>query len=391
MNEIICPIEHLKAEEFLEEYWQKKPLVIRQAFPGFKSPISPEELAGLACEDDVNSRIVIEKGGEHPWQPIYGPMDDEVFASLPETHWTLLVNDVEKHLPELAWIVDRFRFIPEWRIDDLMISYAPVGGSVGPHMDLYDVFILQADGHRRWHINSQPVSADNQVSGTPLRIQKDFVAEHEYLLEPGDIIYIPPGVSHFGVATDDCMSYSIGFRATSHGDLLNDFIGFITQDLDTSLTYRDADLRTQAHSNEITDAAIERVIDIFSNYLQPDHPQLKRWFGRFVSDSKADITLPENEPVDSYDTLQQQLIQQTASLSRHPACRYAFIRQQDHALLYVDGEEYLASTVFAETLCDERNPDLKALISSASDADKDILLTLYNSGRLQLRNGSGEG
>ncbi|HEY9052941.1 MAG TPA: cupin domain-containing protein, partial [Gammaproteobacteria bacterium] len=130
------PLGNLTPEQFLKDYWQKKSLVIRQSFPDFESPISPDELAGLSCEEEVNSRIVIEKDGDHPWQPIYGPMDEEVFARMPETHWTLLVSDVEKYVPQLAWIVDAFRFIPEWRLDDLMISYAPEGGSVGPHMDL---------------------------------------------------------------------------------------------------------------------------------------------------------------------------------------------------------------------------------------------------------------
>jgi len=375
MNEIICPIEHLKAEEFLEEYWQKKPLVIRQAFPEFKSPISAEELAGLACEEEVNSRIVIEKGGEHPWQPIYGPMDDDVFAGLPETHWTLLVNDVEKHLPELAWIVDCFRFIPEWRIDDLMISYAPLGGSVGPHMDLYDVFILQADGHRRWQLNSQPVASDNQVAGTPLRIQKDFIAEHEYLLAPGDLIYIPPGVSHYGVATDDCMSYSIGFRATSHADLVNDFVGYITQDLDSQLVYRDSDLVSQQHSNEITADAVERVRKIFEHYLKADHPQLTRWLGRFMSDPKTDVSRELDHEIDD-------IAQLPPTLFRHPASRFAFSDFDNQCLLFVDGEDYGTSRAFAERLCDDRQLSLSALLEVSSDADKELLLMLYNSSKL---------
>ncbi len=150
MNDGINPLGELSPQRFLADYWQQQPLVVRQAFPGFRTPISAEELAGLSCEDDVNSRIVIEKGGEHPWQTFYGPMDEAVFRKLPDTHWSLLVNDVEKHLPEMAWVLDCFRFIPEWCIDDLMISYAPEGGSVGPHLDRYDVFILQAQGHRHW-------------------------------------------------------------------------------------------------------------------------------------------------------------------------------------------------------------------------------------------------
>ena len=149
MHSSINPLGNLTPEQFLKEYWQKKPLVIRQAIPHFDCPITAEELAGLACEDNVDSRIIIEKDGDHPWQPIFGPMDDDTFAKMPESHWTLAVNDLEKVVPELAWLSDLFRFIPDWRFDDLLCSYAADQGSVGPHFDLYDVFIIQGSGRRR--------------------------------------------------------------------------------------------------------------------------------------------------------------------------------------------------------------------------------------------------
>jgi 50S ribosomal protein L16 3-hydroxylase len=375
IHEISCDIRELDTTWFLEHYWQKQVLVIRQAFNNFSSPLTAEELAGLACEEDVNSRIVIEKDGEHPWQPVYGPMDESVFATLPPTHWTLLVNDVEKHIPELAWIVDRFRFIPEWRIDDLMISYAPEGGSVGPHMDLYDVFILQAQGHRRWQINTQPVAEDNQVEDTPLRIQKDFRPEQSWLLGPGDIIYIPPEVSHFGVATDDCMSYSIGFRANDHADLLNDFIGYITRDLPPTLVYRDSDLTTQTHPNEITDDAIRRVTEIFRTYLKPDHPLLKQWFGRYISDTKADIF---REP----EIHIEQLSELPDIIYRHPASRFAFTRDAGRSTLFVDGQDYQTSLNFAEILCCERKVAVEILLNTASAHEKALLMNFFNNGKL---------
>ncbi|MCW9004178.1 MAG: cupin domain-containing protein [Gammaproteobacteria bacterium] len=378
MIDNIKPLGDLSPEQFLKEYWQKKTLVIRNAFPDFESPITPEELAGLSCEEEVNSRIVIEKDGNHPWQPIYGPMDDDVFSKLPETHWTLLVNDVEKHIPELAWIVDQFRFIPEWRMDDLMISYAPEGGSVGPHMDLYDVFILQAQGHRRWQINSQPVVEDNQVKGTPLRIQKDFVAEEEWLLAPGDLIYIPPGVSHYGVATDDCMSFSIGFRATSHAELVNDFIGYITQDLDTSLTYRDPDLKAQNNPNEITTDAIDRVRNIFKDYLDPDNPKLAEWFGRFVSDTKTDMATQVAEEILNISEIKDK------TLIRSPASRFAFIKDGDNTQLFIDGSHYRVSESFAESLCINRTIESNSLSALATDTEKPLLIDLINNGQLMI-------
>lgn len=377
------PLGELSPEEFLKNYWQKQPLVIRQAFPDFESPISAEELAGLSCEQDVNSRIVMERGEDHPWQAIYGPMDDEVFARMPDTHWTLLVNDVEKLLPELAWIVDRFRFIPEWYLDDLMISYAPEGGSVGPHMDLYDVFILQAQGHRRWQINTRSVADDNQVVETNLRIQKEFIAEQEWLMEPGDIIYIPPGVSHHGVATDDCLSFSIGFKASSHADLVNDFIGYITRELSPKLTFQYDNLKLQQNSAEITNSALNNVREIFTQYLKPNNPELKRWFGRYSSDNRTDLQQPHEDDIENIEQLKI-FIESGGQLIRHPASRFAFTHNNSAAILFIDGEDYDVSIEFATHLCQQRDVNLNELLQSSNHDEQDLLIELYNQGKFYL-------
>jgi len=378
LSKTVNPLGALAAERFLKDYWQKQPLVIRQAFAGFQSPISAEELAGLACEDGVDSRIVIEKGGEHPWQTIYGPMDEVVFSTLPETHWTLLVNDVEKHIPGLAWVVDSFRFIPEWRIDDLMISYAPEGGSVGPHLDQYDAFILQAQGHRRWQIHSREVAADNQVANTDLRIHRDFVAEQEWLLEPGDMIYLPPGVSHYGVATDDCLSFSIGFRAATHAEMLESYVGHISEGLPAELTYRDPSLQVQRHPNEITAATMEAVRSMLGEYLKPDNPAFPAWFGRFVSETKADLLIGNDDRFDDLPTL----VSVHAALVRNPASRFAFWQDNNNVLLFVDGSEFRVTSAFAESLCDQREIDAAALSESITADEAGLLLGFYNSGQL---------
>lgn len=366
----------LSPEQFIKNYWQQKPLVIQQGFQNFNSPISAEELAGLACEDDVDSRIVIEKGGETPWQLINGPMDDDVFASLPETHWTLLVNDVEKHLPQLAWIVDAFRFIPEWRIDDLMISFAPQGGTVGPHLDQYDVFILQAQGHRRWQISTQPVAEDNQVADIDLKIQKDFTAEQEWLLEPGDLIYIPPGVTHYGVATDDCLSFSIGFRAATHTEMLTDFIDYISHDLPKDKTYKDNKLKPQEHSNEITNDAIDNIRETLKEYLNPNHPALAQWFGRFVSDTKTELVFESGDHFADFKKLKQC----HPVLYRNPASRYAFYESNKKTLLFIDGEDFEVSNQFAKTLCENRALDLSSGVFNK--IEQQHIISLFNSARL---------
>ena len=176
---------------FLQHYWQQKPLLIRQALANDALPtLSPDELAGLACETDIESRLILEKDGPHPWQLENGPFDAERFASLPESHWTLLVQDVDKFVPQVAELLQWFRFVPDWRIDDVMISYAIDQGSVGPHVDNYDVFLLQIHGRRRWRISTQPIADDNFIPDIPLNILQQFDAEQEWLLEPGDMLYL---------------------------------------------------------------------------------------------------------------------------------------------------------------------------------------------------------
>ena len=382
MYKIPGTLGDISPETFMQEYWQKKPLLIRQAFADFKSPITADELAGLACEEDVDSRIVMEKDGEHPWFPVFGPMDETIFNSMPETHWSLVVNDMEKYLPELAWIVDRFRFIPEWRLDDLMVSYAADAGSVGPHVDLYDVFLLQGEGKRRWQISTREVTEDNQVKGTPLRIQKEFSAEEEWIVEPGDMIYLPPGVSHHGVSLGESISYSIGFRATSHADLVNDFIAHITQNLSPKLTYRDPEQSVQENSNEIKQDALQRVTEIFKNYLQPDHPELQRWFGRFVSDTKSDVMTEPEQEVDSIEELQ--VLVNTGVLNRHTASRFAFAQNPENTLLFVDGEDYEVTAEFAKALCKQRQINLDELLQVANKDEKLFIVAMYNQGKIYL-------
>lgn len=378
------PLGDMSVETFLQDYWQQKPLLIKQAFPDFEAPIAPDELAGLSCEDDVNSRIVIEKGGEHPWQAIHGPMDEDVFAKMPETHWTLVVNDLEKYIPDLAWITDKFRFIPEWHLDDLMSSYAAPEGSVGPHVDLYDVFILQGEGKRRWQINTQPVAEDNVIPDIAIRLQKDFKPEFEWILEPGDMMYLPAGVSHHGISLGESMSYSIGFRATSHSDLVNDFIAYITNDLSINKTFKLPYNKLQTHPNEISSAAIEELRSIFSQYLDPEHPELARWFGCYVSDSKIDYLHQCEEPVEDLLQLKQMLLDTGASLIRYPSSRFAFTQDGGDCLLFIDGQDFQVSEKFACLLCDNRVVDLDELEKNSSENEQYFIVNLYNSGKLYL-------
>ena len=183
----------LTAEQFLRDYWQKHPCLIRRALPGFEVPLDSDDIAGLACEETAESRLVSGSYPEHDWQLLHGPFEEEFFAGLPESNWTLLVQDVEKHYPPLQALMARFDFLPSWRLDDLMVSYAVPGGSVGPHVDQYDVFLYQARGERLWQIaeNFDPALLEDCA----LNVLREFEPEKEWLVKPGDMLYLPPGPS----------------------------------------------------------------------------------------------------------------------------------------------------------------------------------------------------
>ena len=225
----------MPAARFLRDYWQKKPLLIRNAFPGFESPIQPEDLAGLACEEAALSRIVMHDRANDRWTLRHGPFAEDEFPGMPHQDWTLLVQDVDKWDADVAAVLQAFAFLPRWRIDDIMVSFAAPGGSVGAHVDQYDVFLLQAQGHRRWQIDagsSPPLGFRNDVE---LKLLREFTPTHEWLLGPGDMLYLPPGVPHHGVAEDACLTFSVGMRAPSAAELLGDFVDTLAADADDAL------------------------------------------------------------------------------------------------------------------------------------------------------------
>ncbi|MDP2227223.1 MAG: cupin domain-containing protein [Moraxellaceae bacterium] len=216
------PLPHLGGltpTEFLRDYWQKKPLLVRNAFPELAYRLSPEDLMELAQEESVEARLILEKG-KTPWELRSGPFTAKQFKQLPKTHWTLLVQAVDHYLPELADYLDHFNFIPNWRIDDIMMSFAPEGGSVGPHYDQYDVFLVQGIGRRRWQLGQHCDDTTPRVQGTALRIIENIDTHFDEELHPGDLLYVPPGLAHYGVAQNDCTTYSFGFRAPALTELL---------------------------------------------------------------------------------------------------------------------------------------------------------------------------
>ena len=269
-------------DEFLQEYWQQKPLLIRQALPGYISPISPDELAGLALEEEVESRLV--EGGSNNWSLRHGPLTEQDFLDLPEQDWTLLVQAVDLWVPQMQQLLERFEFLPPWRLDDVMVSFACPGGSVGPHFDQYDVFLLQVEGTRRWQIGGHcdgntPLKAD-----CPMRVLESFSSQQEWLLEPGDMLYLPPGMAHWGVAETECLTYSIGFRSPSIADLLGDLaVEMMAQGYEAH--YRDPAMSQALTGREIDPTFVAQAKQQLWQAIDNDD-LIGDWFARFMTAPK---------------------------------------------------------------------------------------------------------
>lgn len=335
----------LTAREFLRDYWQKKPLLVRQAIPDFESPISPDELAGLALEEEVESRLVIEHG-ERPWELQRGPFNEDTFQDLPERDWTLLVQAVDQFVPEVAELLEDFKFLPKWRIDDLMISFAAPGGGVGPHFDNYDVFLLQAHGHRRWQIGQMCDSNSPLLPHADLKILAEFEPTDEWVLEPGDMLYLPPRLAHNGIAEDDCMTYSVGFRAPSAAEVLTHFTDFLGQFLPDEERYSDADIQPSEDPNQIQRDALERLKALLNEHMS-DERLLMTWFGQFMTEPKypelvAGIEIEEEDFLGA--------LEDGAILIRNPSARMAWSEVGEDLVLFASGQSRLVSASLRELL-----------------------------------------
>ena len=335
----------LTPREFLRDYWQQKPLLVRQAIPGFESPISADELAGLALEEEVESRLVLEHGA-HPWELRRGPFAEDTFRQLPERDWTLLVQAVDQFVPEVAEVLKDFGFLPSWRIDDLMISFAAPGGSVGPHFDNYDVFLLQAEGQRRWKIGQMCEADSKLLAHADLRILAEFEQTDEWVLEPGDMLYLPPRLAHYGIAEDDCMTYSVGFRAPSAAEVLTHFTDFLAQFLPDEERYSDAGMAPISDPHQIQQEALDRLKALLTEHMS-DERLLLTWFGQFMTEPRYPelVSGPEIEEADFLAALED-----GAVLVRNPSARLAWSEVDVGLVLFASGQSRLLPAHLKELL-----------------------------------------
>lgn len=367
--------------DFMARVWQRKPLVIRQAWQHWCNPLAPEELAGLACEPEVEARLVLRD--RQRWRLEAGPLVAARFASLPRRQWTLLVQAVDHSVPAVSALLNAFRFVPDWRIDDVMVSYAADGGGVGPHFDQYDVFLVQGLGQRRWQVGPRCDADTPLLPNADLRLLADFTVEHDWLLDPGDILYLPPGYAHHGVGVGEhCMTYSIGFRAPARAELIGYFADAVLEHLSEDDRYSDAGRVPPSNAGELDEATLARLHGMVMETLG-DRAAFAQWFGRHATERKY----PEMKdlPERALSAAQwNKRLARGARLVRHPAGRYAFVRAARGVQLFVDGEVMVctgAAARFAERLCGEAEWLIDASALRAADACE-LARVLYNFGAL---------
>ena len=287
-HDLPCVLGGISPQEFMRVYWQKKPLLIRQAIPGMQALLSRKELFELASEQDVESRLVSGDGDAQPWQMRNGPLKPRALPPVSRPNWTLLVQGVDLHVDAFADLRDRFRFIPDARLDDVMVSYASDGGGVGAHFDSYDVFLLQAHGHRRWRISAQKnLQLRDDV---PLKILSAFKPGKTMLLEPGDMLYLPPHYAHEGVAQGECMTYSIGFRTPERREMAAELLSRITEQAHTGAPqrYRDPAQAATAKPAQIPNELQQFALQSVQSLLQQPR-ELNCALGELLTEPKPQV------------------------------------------------------------------------------------------------------
>jgi len=335
----------LPVEDFLKIYWQKKPLLIRQALGKFNSPLTADEIAGFSLEDDVVSRLVVEH--KHQWSVQHGPLKAEVFSQLPKSHWTLLVQHADGLEPRVNQMLNAFRFIPNWRLDDVMVSYAANGGGVGPHFDYFDVFLLQAEGRRRWRLGQDCSATSSLRPNQPMKILQRFKTLSDWVVEPGDLLYVPAKCAHWGQALGESITYSIGFRAPSHADFILDYSQELAARTSEDDRYQDPALSLQTHPGLISTNTIQQFQRTLET-LFADEAAIIQWLGEFSTRSKHDI----DQQFVPASIIQ---LQNNLACRLNPYSRVAYHPFSSNCMCFIDGHTWRCSEGLAIVLSEYRS------------------------------------
>jgi 50S ribosomal protein L16 3-hydroxylase len=376
----------LSPAAFLRGHWQKRPLLVRQALPGFRGIAGRDALLRLATRDDVRSRLIIHHPRRAPgrrWERHDGPFGGLDAGMLPKSHWTLLVNGVESLVPGGWELLSAFSFIPAARTDDLMVSYATGGGSVGPHDDRYDVFLLQGPGRRRWQVSRQRDRTPDPHAA--IKVLKSFVPEDEWLLEPGDMLYLPPGVAHWGVAEGPCFTYSIGFLAPSHGELLQSFLEYLGASLgaqaDPAALYEDPDLTPAKRPFELGEAMVQRVAAVLGSVAWT-RADVADFLARYLTRPRTHAALPAPTRPMTEQAFARRLRARGRLTLALPA--RGLVRG---GLLYLNGDAHMPGRAALRTLTDllaARSIALPLPRAAATDATCAMLYDWYAAGAVTL-------
>jgi 50S ribosomal protein L16 3-hydroxylase len=360
---------------FLKKYWQKKPLLIRDAIKNFKSPITEKDLFRIAQNENAISRLIEFKRGI--WQVKYGPFKKLDLPKKINTPWTILVQNMNHHLPFAESFLNLFKFIPYARLDDLMVSFATKKGSVGPHFDSYDVFLFQAKGEREWKISEQKKFSLDKKSA--IKIITNFKVKNTWVLKPGDLLYLPPNVGHWGVSqSDDCLTYSIGFRAPGTFEIQSKFLDFIQDNLITNKNdlYRDPNLNLQKNPAEINSNMIKKIQRIV-NQLRWNTNSINNFIGQLLTEPIEGAVFETSKSMTA-EVFIKDLIKKPLKLN--PKTRMLFIKNN----FFINGELIEAdkkSIMYLKQLANGREISIKSTLNKKDlNALGIVLLPLYLSG-----------
>ena len=353
---------------FLKEFWQQKPALLKQLVE-FDDPLSPNELAGLACEEEVESRLI---RGSHNWKLQHGPFKESELAQLPPDFWTLLVQGVDLFVQEFKDLKDLFQFIPKWRFEDVMASFATPGGGVGPHFDYYDVFLIQGRGERHWQLGQKCDTSNEITTDTGLQLLEHFTLQQEFTLNKGDVLYVPPQYAHWGKAISPSFCYSVGFRAPSAAEMLEGFSDALIAGSSPALRFTSSPDGMISDPHKIKDQDLNIAYSLIHGDLE-DKDIFSKWFGSFMTTPKYPELFHLTEKRITAAELQEFLDVNKSKLHMNPASRLAYLENLEEKLLhfFVDGRVYSLSnsysesisklcketSLFHEVFCDPSTPD----------------------------------
>ncbi|WP_374665646.1 JmjC domain-containing protein [Acinetobacter sp.] len=378
MSQPLDVLGGITAEQFLAEYWQKKPLLVRNALPEIAGLLEPNDVMELALDENVTARLIKQKDRDpNQWSVKSSPLLKADFQKMPKL-WTLLVQAVDHYSFDLAEMWKKFPFIPQWRRDDIMVSYAPQGGSVGKHFDFYDVFLVQGCGHRRWQLGQMCDADTDFAAGQPLKLLPEMDVHFDEVLAPGDLLYVPPGLSHYGVAEDECLTFSFGFRMPNVTNMMDRVCDKFSENELLKNPLLDIIRDQQSPIGQITQNELEYLKEKIFAQLQ-NSTMIEDAIVSLMSEPKYPENIPEAEEIGTGDL--EDALEQGYLLILEPASRLLYTDQEDELLFWANGESICISEQFAPHLKNIADGQAVALDENLFDQDilEDIAMLMNES------------